>query len=211
MKYSRKSDCKKLLILLLFLFLAVLPEVSAQQFPSQFWHPGYVVTAKKDTVKGHVKYDMLANSLQLKTDSKVLSFSSHSVIYCEIYDVTIDNTRRFYSIPYELNKGFKSRILFELLFEGPTSLLSREEIVQEVINNGVNTNGVIPVVRDRLKYHFYFLNNKGDIQYYSGRRSDLLDLLGEKSASMKSFIRDNRLKTDEVRDLIRIIAFYNTI
>lgn len=209
MRFLKRSVYKYIAVFfLVFLFAAT--TVSAQEFSFQFWHPGSVVTIKKDTLKGEIKYDMEANSVQVRTPEKVHSFSSHSLIYCEFYDKTIDNTRKLYSIPYEVNKGFKSRILFELLFEGPTSLLSREKVVQETINSGPNFGGM-PLVRDRLLIHFFFLNNKGEIRYYSGKRTDLLELMGKKSSSVKSFIRQNKLKTDEVRDLIRIIAFYNSI
>ncbi|MGB3465933.1 MAG: hypothetical protein WBA74_11715, partial [Cyclobacteriaceae bacterium] len=199
MKYSKKSACKYLLSLLGILFLTLFTEAHAQRFSSDFWHPGFIVTAKQDTVRGELKYDMETNSIQLKGDGKIYSFSSHTILICEFYDKTIDNTRRFYSMPYEINKGFKSRVLFELLFEGPTSLLSREEIVQEATNAVGNFGGPgSTIMRDRLKYIFFFLNNKGEIQYYSGKRSELLELMGKKASMVKSFIRQNKLKTDEV-------------
>ena len=100
-------------------------------------------------------------------------------------------------------------MLFELLFEGPVSLLVREEIVQETANT--NNFGGPQLVRDRLKYNFFFLDNKGNIQFYNGRRSELIDFMSRKASSVKSFIKENKLKTDEVRDLIRIVAFYNSI
>jgi len=183
--------------------------VAAQQFSSQFWHKGFIITAKNDTVRGEIKYDMEANSLQVKGKQKVYSFSSHNVLLCEIYDLSIENTRRFYSMPYEIRRDYKTRVLFELLYEGPLSLLTREEIVQETVPTASVYGG--SVVRSRLKFYYFFLDNKGKIQYYTGKKADLLSIMGRKSGQVKSFIKQNKLKTDEVRDLIRIVAFYNSI
>lgn len=209
MKSLKKLGFKKSTFIFLLIFFLGFTEGNAQRFPSQLWHNGFLITAKKDTVKGLVKYDMEANSLQVKSAKKVYSFSSHTILLAEIYDETVENRRRFYSIPYEINNGYKTRILFELLFEGPLSLLAREEIVQETTTTP-NFGGP-QLVRDRLKHNFYFLDNKGNVQFYNGKRAELLDLLSKKSNSLKSFIKDNKLKTDEIRDLIRIIAFYNSI
>lgn len=209
MKFLKKLDCKKLILFLLVFIFSVSVKSHAQQFASQLWHQGYVITVKKDTVRGLVKYDMEANSIQVKTKQKVFSFSSHSILISEIFDETVGNNRKFYSIPYELNSGFKTRMLFELLLEGPVSLLAREEIVQETATT--NNFGGPQLVRDRLRYNFFFLDNKGEIQFYNGRRSELIDFMSKKGGLVKSFIKENKLKTDEVRDLIRIVAFYNSI
>ena len=152
---------------------------------------------------------MVANSIQVKTKDKAYSFSSHNLLFCEFLDVTIDNKRRFYAMPYELRKGFKAKVLFELLFEGPTSLLAREEIVQETTPNNNIYGGTIS--RNRLKYYYYLLDNNGRIRYFNGKKPELLSLLRDKSGPVKSFMKENKLKTDDVRDLIRIIAFYNSI
>ena len=34
----------------------------AQEFPSRIWHEGYLVTAKEDTARGLVKYDIDSKS-----------------------------------------------------------------------------------------------------------------------------------------------------
>ena len=209
MKFLKKLDYKRLILLFLVFTFSFSIKTIAQQFPSQLWHQGYVITVKKDTVRGLIKYDMEANSIQAKTKQKVFSFSSHSILISEIFDETVGNNRMFYSIPYELNSGFKTRMLFELLLEGPVSLLAREEIVQETATT--NNFGGPQLVRDRLRYNFFFLDNKGEIQFYNGKRSDLISFMSRKGGLVKSFIKENKLKTDEVRDLIRIVAFYNSI
>ena len=37
----------------------------AQQFPSDLWHPGLLVTNQGDSIKGNLKYDFENQSIQL--------------------------------------------------------------------------------------------------------------------------------------------------
>jgi len=98
-----------------------------------------------------------------------------------------------------------------LLYEGSLSLLSREAIVQETVNNNTAYWGGASYVQDRIKYTFFFLDKSGKIDLYTGKRSDLWDIMGRYQSKVKDFIQKNHLRTDEVRDLIRITAFYNAL
>ncbi|WP_421895732.1 hypothetical protein [Marinoscillum sp.] len=182
----------------------------AQEFSSEVWHDGYLITTEDDTVRGLIKYDMEANIVQLIKGNVVKTFSSHKVFYFEIYDKIVDNYRQFYSIPYNVNYNYEIPIIFEVLYEGPLSLLSREAIVQESVSNSSAYWGG-SFVKDKVHYTFYFLHKDGKIDLYMGKKSDLMNIMSKHSSEVKSFIKKNRLKTDELRDLIRITAFYNAI
>ncbi len=182
----------------------------AQQFPSQIWHSGFVVSLQGDTIKGKVKYDMETNAVQVDLGHRIRSFSSHNTRFVKIFDKMADNYREFYSLPYALRSQYRTRVFFELLYEGPLSLLCREEITQETVPSTTSIYGN-SYVRERLAYTFYFLDNKGNITFYNGKKADLLNIMNKKQKHMKEFIKNNRLKSDEIRDLIRITAFYNSI
>ncbi len=198
------------LAILLFVGLLSIQGVRAQ-FSNEVWHDGFLVTTEDDTLKGLIKYDMEANIVQLIVNkSKVQTFSSHKIFYFEIFDKVVKNYRQFYSIPYEVNYDYTIPIIFEVLYEAPLSLLAREALVQEnVPNSSIYWSGTI--MQDKMMKTFYFLDKKGNIQLYTGKRSDLLTIMARKSNAVKDFIKKNNLKTDEVRDLIRITAFYNSI
>lgn len=198
-----------------FVFLVLLNMVSVvalhAQFSNEVWHEGFLVTTEDDTLRGLIKYDMEANIVQLIINkSKVQTFSSHKIFYFEIFDKVVKAYRQFYSIPYEVNYNYTIPIIFEVLYEAPLSLLSREAVVQEnVPNSSIYWSGT--VLQDRMMKTFYFLDKKGNIQLFTGKRSELLTIMARKSGDVKNFIKKNNLKTDEVRDLIRITAFYNSI
>ncbi|MEQ9302490.1 MAG: hypothetical protein RJQ14_01140, partial [Marinoscillum sp.] len=118
--------------------------------------------------------------------------------------------RQFYSIPYNVNYNYKIPIIFEVLYEGPLSLMAREAIVQEnVSNNSAYWGGSF--LMDVVSYTYYFLDKEGNMDVFTGKKADLLEIMSKHSRDVKDFIKQNKLKTDEIRDLIRITAFYNSI
>jgi len=184
---------------------------SAQQFSSQVFHEGYLVTIDQDTVKGLLKYDMETNIVQLVQGNVVKTYSSHNIYHFEIYDQLVNNYRQFYSIPYNVNYDYKTPIFFEVLYEGPLSLLCREAIVQVAVNNGSAMYWGSNYMQNRLQYTYFFLDKQGNIQLYTGKKASLLSIMSKHASQVKSFIKKNRLKPDEMRDIIRITAFYNAI
>ena len=192
------------------LLLLAVVWVHGQQFSSEVFHNGFLVTPQKDTIRGKLKYDMETNIVSMIEKGRVKTFSSHKIFYFEINDEILNTYRQFYSIPHKVNYDYKIPILFELLYEGPLSLLTREAIVQQAQASSPYWGGRAGT-RSLVEYTFYFLDTKGDLTYFSGRKKDLLVIMREKQSEVKKFMKDNRLNSDDVRDLIRITAFYNSI
>ncbi|WP_424963826.1 hypothetical protein [Ekhidna sp.] len=192
------------------LILAAL-NIYAQTFSSEVFHEGFMVTTDRDTIKGDLKYDLDANILTVINRGKTKSFSSHKVFYFEIFDQILNNYRQFYSIPYTVNIDYKIPVFFELVYEGKLSLMAREHIVSQTVNSssaywgGGNTSRLV------IKYSYYFMDDKGNITFFNGKKKDLLTFMRKKQSDIKKFIKDNRLDTDEMADLVRITAFYNSI
>ncbi|MFY0598717.1 MAG: hypothetical protein JXR03_03525 [Cyclobacteriaceae bacterium] len=194
---------------LCLLLLIVSTYVQAQKFSSEEWHKGFIVTTNKDTIRGSVKYSIETNTILVLRNGVIQTFSSQKIFYVEIFDKLVENYRQFYTIPYNIKSDYKSPVLFELLYEGPLSLLAREQIVTETVNS-VDIYGP-SYSQTVLKHSYFFLDTKGKIQYYSGRKADLLIIMSKKESQVKSFIKKNKLDTNDLRDIIRITAFYNSL
>ena len=183
---------------------------SLGQISSNEWHKGIVVTTDQDTISGEIKYDFPTNMITLVKKEAVIAFSSHKLIYFEIYDEDYKSYREFYTIPYKNTSNYMTPVLFELQYESVLSLLSRENIVMETSSLGYGYG--LPIVsQPSVRYDFFFLTKAGKITHFSGSKKDLLRILAKKKNELQTFIKSNRLKTDELRDLVRIIAFYNSI
>jgi hypothetical protein len=195
---------------ILFGFILSASLFSFGQFSKDEWHDGFLVTVDEDTIRGELKYDEDANVVQVIRGGSVKTFSSHTIFYFEIFDKLVQNYRQFYSIPYSVNYDYKVPILFELLYEGPLSLLARETIVQETVNSTSAYWGT-GVVRDRVAYTYYFLDKNGKISMFTGKKADLLRIMAKKSPQVKAFMKKNRLNVTETRDIIRVTSFYNSL
>ena len=197
--------------LLILLFLGITFTLSSQQFSSEVFHDGFIVTSEKDTIKGDLKYDLDANILTVIHQGKTKSFSSHKVFYFEIFDKILNNYRQFYSIPYTVNIGYKIPVFFELVYEGKLSLMAREHIVSQTVNSSSAYWGGGTGTQLVIRYSYFFMDSKGTITYFTGRKKELLSFMVKKQSDIKKFIKDNKLDTDEMADLVRITAFYNSI
>ena len=105
--------------------------VLAQDFPHEIWHEGKIVLTSKDTIYGDVKYDLQNDLIQININKTIQTYSARKILFFEIFDATGDYFRQFYSLPYQVKPNYKVPILFELLYEGPMTLLTREHVVME--------------------------------------------------------------------------------
>ncbi len=202
-----------------FTFLIVVPVffATAQEFPSEIWHKGVVVTLEGDTIKGQVKYDLQNDLVQINIRNTVQTYGARKILYFEIYDETIDSHRHFYALPYNVQPNYKVPLLFEVLYEGQLSLLCREEVVTETMPQ-YNTYpysyyGGAPYSRSRarLKYTYYFLERQGEIQTYNLKKNELYPFFKKNQQQVKQYIKKNNLKHDSMRDLVRMVAYYNAL
>ncbi len=168
------------------------------------------MTNKKDTIKGDIKYNVEANLITMIVNDKARTYSSQKVFYFEIFDKILNNYRQFYSIQFQVNYNYKIPIFFEVVYEDRVSLLRRERIITRSANTTSAYWGEGNFLRPFLEYSYYFLDDKGKISFFSGRKKDLLVYMSDKQSSVKKFIKDNKLNTERATDLVKITAFYNS-
>jgi len=191
------------------ILISLFTSTYGQEFSSEIFHEGFLVTNDRDTIRGALKYDMQGNIVNIVEQGRLKTFSSQKIFYFEIFDISVDNYRQFYSLPYKVSIGYKIPILFELQYEGPFSLMTREAIIQESVSNTSVYYG--PYTRYRLVYSYYFVNKEGEMTFFGGRKKELYDIMKDKSKYLKEYIKEYKLQVDEIQDLIRITAFYNSI
>lgn len=199
-------------LLLLFSF-----QSKAQVLPSEMWHKGMVVLLPDDTVKGLIKYDVVNDNIQVRTEEeKILSFSAQKIFFFEIFDSGINSFRHFYSLPYQVKENYHVPILFEVLYEGRLTLMCREKVVMDehdVSNyNKLSSMGKMPLdSRLTLSFDFFFLEKDGTIKRYQPKKRRLLSIMDRKYNEVKKYIKRNHLRHDHITDLVRITAYYNAL
>lgn len=184
--------------------------LKAQTYPSELWHHGFMVHEDGDTLVGEINYNLETDVLQLRSDHITKTYTARNIVYFQIKDQTINLFRDFYSLPYRLNGGYEALIFFEVLVEGELTLLGRERIVMENVVQPYAT-GNYTYNRKRLVFDHFLVKNKEEIVEVPRRKKEFFSLLSKYNAQVKSFMKDNRLESDERLDLIRITRFYNDL
>lgn len=198
---------KKFLLLSFFLTLSV--GMYAQQWPFELWHEGRIVLETGDTLKGNVKYDLAQDLLQYSSTNKIAeAYTARKVVFFEIFDQTVRKYRQFFSLPYSANNTYKTPVFFELLAEGKLTLLCREAIEFRTYNNPYFVGSYS---RQVLVNYFFFLDEKGNINAFSGRRSDLLNLMQKRREEVEKYMKANRLTIDDKYEMAQIVSYFNTL
>lgn len=197
-------------VIITCIYLCAIVQLQAQDFPSEYWHKGYAVLLKGDTVKGEIKYDLENNLIQVKTKKRLGTFSARKLLFFEFQDAISQNFRLFYALPYFTSASYSTPVLFEIMVEGPVSLLVREKLKTETINTSpyypsMNYNRVV------LDHDIYFLDLKGGIMKFSGKKNDAYKYFQRKEVMIRDYAKVNRLDPSELPDLIRITSYYNKL
>lgn len=184
-------------------------ETFGQKWSFEYWHEGKMVLESGDTLKGKIKYDINSDIIQLDQNNRLQSFTARKLIYFEIWDATSSRYRQFYSIPYAPNGGYKTPIFFELLSEGKLTLLAREAL--EYKTSSVGYYGYGAVSRLVLVDKYFTLNDKGQVEAFSGKKSELLDLMSNRDSEVKKFIKSRKIDLDYKYEMAQVFAYYNSL
>jgi hypothetical protein len=192
-----------------FIFFLIAFSVHGQRFPSEFWHEGKIVLEDGDTLRGNIKYDLQSDLLQFEKDNKLGSYTARKAVFFEIFDKTAKRYRQFYSLPYAAQGAYKAPVFFELLAEGKLTLLCREAIELRSYPSSFyyygSTNRMV------LVYKYFFLNDKGVIESFNGKRNDLIYLMGNQGDQVEKYMKTNRLNLDSKYEFAQIVDYYNSL
>ena len=199
----------KTTIFLTFFILTCSLSLSAQQW-SRGWHPGNLVLLSGDTLEGKIRYDIENDAVQIMLANELVhSFSGKKVLAFEFQEHPRRSKRRFYSLPYEQRSNFYTSRLFEVLYEGKLTLLCRpymEHLIQEADDHEVTGKR-----KSDPHYEYYFVGDDGKVHLYRPRVGRLLAFMSAKHREVSSYMREHHLRCDEMRDLVRITAYYNAL
>tara|TARA_B100001996_G_scaffold351040_1_gene310803 strand:+ start:1724 stop:2350 length:627 start_codon:yes stop_codon:yes gene_type:complete len=192
----------------------------AQEFPSDIWHKGLLVTNLGDTIEGDLKYDFESQSIQLDDGETIKAFNVNNLFFFEIYDKTIRDYRQFYSLMYEVGYDYNVPVLFEMMIEGKISLLLRERIIAETNQSyfpSYYSYGIMPSFSNnygyvnKVKYDYFFLTDDGKIHRFKGKKKEILSLMQDKYSVMKEYISKNKISLKKMSDIARVVNYYNII
>ncbi len=193
------------------LFVLLLPVwVQAQQWPFQLWHDGKIVLLEGDTLKGMIKYDLQQDIVQYNVaeGKKIETYTARKVLFFEIFDTSVHKYRQFFALPFSAIGTYSAPIFFELLEEGKITVLCREALEYRTYGSPYYYGGSYS--RQVLVNRFFFMNEKGKIEPFTGGKRALLDLMGAHADDVEKYMKSNHLNYDEKYQLARIVEYYNS-
>jgi len=199
---------RSLFLLLLLMATVAYGQQQTTNFSFEHWHKGYLILEGGDTLKGQIKYNLQADLVQFQDQNKVETFTARKVVFLEIFDAVTREYRRFFSLPYALQGGYKSPVFFELLAEGKMTLLSREALEYRTYSSFYYYGSYTRLV---LVYKYYLLDENGEIKEFIGKKNDWLYAMGNKGEVVQKYARSNKLGFDEKQDLTKIVEYYNSL
>lgn len=194
----------------IILLMVISAFAMAQEWSFELWHEGKIILTSGDTLRGVVKYDLQQDLVQFrdKEDKRIEAFSPRKVLTFEIFDATVKNYRNFFSLPYSSTSSYGALSFFELLTEGKLTLLCREALEYRTMNSPYYYGSYS---RLELVYRYFFMDEKGKITEFSGKRPDLMALMGRHADTIDKYMKSNRLRLDNRNHFVRIIAYYNSL
>lgn len=192
------------LALLAFLFVANAQAQKAYPYRTT-WYLGGITTKTGEEVGGELQFDWETNSLKLKKEETIKTFSPSNVEKFEFFDPQWKAQRHFVSLPFLAKKRrYASPIFFEVIYEGKVSVLMRENDVEMV--------GLVKFKNMMRTPSECYLHTQGSTPVrFDGRSKSLYELLPNHQAKLDSFIARNRLNPYLLRDLLLIVEHYNSL
>ncbi len=184
--------------------------VSAQKLSPDFWHPGMVVTQKYDTIVGKIKYNIPNNIIQVDLGHKKLTMTALRIKRFTIMDITDSTRRDFQVFPFQTSRDYNRPVIFEVLQEGSTPLLTREHITLQS-QGGFANQGFAASVRV-LAYDYFYLAGDGLAKHFRNNRKGVMKIFSDYyTRQMQEYIKENRLHYGFQDDLIAIFEHYNQL
>lgn len=196
--------------LTLLFFFATTSLADAQQW-SKSWYPGNLVLLSGDSLEGDIRYDIENDAVQIRLENeRIHSFSGKKLLTFSLQEHPRRAVRRFYSLPYQVRGNYRSQRLFEVLYEGKLTLLCRPYMEHLLEDSYISDENSGKKSQDPL-YEFYFLDSEGEVQMYRPRLGRLLSIMSSKHREIRNYMKEYHLRHDQMRDLVRITAYYNAL
>jgi hypothetical protein len=214
----------------LFVFsgLIGINQVHAQRVLINEWPRGMVVLQDGDTLRGVVTYFRAEDLIQVQQQDGTM----HALAPVNVYSFMVyaaDNSYRQLFRSHMWNRGndysdFRSPAFFEQLSrEGQYSLVKRETVVRRDMNQDMMfrrgmyrydpyfMGGGMPRFVDQVQENFFLVSPEGKVRALRSPKKDIISAFDNKSRQVRAFIKQNKLTCNTSHDLIKVIAYYNSL
>jgi|LauGreDrversion4_2_1035121.scaffolds.fasta_scaffold02251_10 hypothetical protein len=153
-----------------------------------------------------VKYDLVEDQLlfrDVKSDQP-MEFIDQVLEFKLIAD---DESWSIFKKGFKASDGNTSNNFYQVLYDGGTQLLKRK--VKKVIEDRPYSSAV--TVKTFQEIETYYLAKANEPLKIKKDKKQILTVLADHAAELEKYIQENKLNVKEDEDLIKLIAYYNTL
>jgi len=185
----------------------------SQKNASSHWIEGKLFLSNGDTLSLPLKYDLSNNVVYSQKENRLKVWSSSQVIGFQLIDKQNKLLRKFETLYYQKENGYKIPMMFEVLYINKRYSLYRRDLLT---NPSVNYNvlGGLSIPLNTAKVHrfdFYAMNAKKEIRWFEPNKKSILNLFANKKELIKDYLKEEKIKLHTIDDLIMVFKFYNSL
>lgn len=171
------------------------------------FHKGKLILNTDEKLDTEIRYDMYADEIHLK---------DHDVLYALIHPekvkkIEVDSLTFIYSA-YVKSSGDESSedsSYFIVIADGKCKLLVKKNIrIQDAEPPKLYVDAKPAKFISTKDTYYLKLSNKSAIRIR--KEKELLSVLADKKEELSSFISSNKLEISDIKDLVKIITYYNS-
>lgn len=181
-------------------------KISGSPYLEEEFKAGFIYFKDHQPLEANLRYDIVKEEMQLLLDGR----KQYQVLQDGV-DVSIDGVS-FRKLNYRGEDGANLLGYFEVVTaepEGKPLILLNKHYKSVKTGTRSEARGLPPKYVDKSDYFLKFNNSKFAVPVESRLDKFLAAFPSERQAELRSFIKNNNLKTRKAEDLQQIIAHYN--
>lgn len=168
------------------------------------WFPGSINLNSGELLQGNINYNPELDIVSYQQEGNIKSYSAAKVKSFEIFDLEIEENRKYISVDFFNSSTYKTKIFFEVLLPGEVAILRR----YKTFNQFYTLNAEL--LKENFGSYAYYALFEGKFINLKSFKKNLLPLFKEQFGfEIADFIERNKLKLNQLEHQVVIIDYYN--
>ncbi len=174
------------------------------------WFKGKIELSDGTVYEGKMAFSIKDNYVIIRKGLKVKSYSPLHVNYFRFYDKNRKMIRQFYTLPLEKESGYKSLMFFELLVDGPITLLNREVLIKTDSPTESSAIDYLPIEENTYLRDRYYILNQDGLQRVWNMSTEFFEFVAaDLEEEMHEYKKEHNLHLLKRHHIMRMIYYYN--
>ena len=176
------------------------------------WYEGYIITAYDSVIPGKLNVKMDFDAAVVRIDGQELVFPSNEIKRVVYYDPSLETPRTFQCIR-DINKGWVTSRLYEIVMTGQIQLVSRPIAYKSGRKSsyGEKTDSCSKETEYALNHKYYFFDGKTLLPIRNFRKAVLPIFSKYYPKNMAEFVNKHNLNINRFEDQLQIVKHFNLL